>query len=44
LLLLKRVGVLILRSLRSKRLEGWTQRLNSRPSFETRAERRAPPE
>src|SRR5882762_3514217 len=32
---------LILRSLRSKRLEGWTQRRDSRPSFETRA-RRAP--
>src|SRR6266850_2752255 len=28
---------LILRSLRSKRLEGWTQRSDSRPSFETRA-------
>src|SRR5450432_766853 len=28
---------LILRSLRSKRLEGWTQRADSRPSFETRA-------
>src|SRR6266403_2753090 len=28
---------LILRSLRSKRLEGWTQRRDSRPSFETRA-------
>jgi len=27
---------LILRSLRSKRLEGWTQRMDSRPSFETR--------
>jgi len=27
---------LILRSLRSKRLEGWTQQLDSRPSFETR--------
>jgi len=26
-----------LRSLRSKRLEGWTQRWDSRPSFETRA-------
>ncbi len=26
---------LILRSLRSKRLEGWTQRRDSRPSFET---------
>src|SRR6267143_2180567 len=31
------VSDLILRSLRSKRLEGWTQRLDSRPSFETRA-------
>jgi hypothetical protein len=30
-------GDLILRSLRSKRLEGWTQQLDSRPSFETRA-------
>ena len=30
---------LILRSLRSKRLEGWTQRMDSRPSFETRAMR-----
>jgi len=30
---------LILRSLRSKRLEGWTQRTDSRPSFETRQER-----
>jgi hypothetical protein len=28
---------LILRSLRSKRLEGWTQAMDSRPSFETRA-------
>src|SRR6266403_3306217 len=28
---------LILRSLRSKRLEGWTQRMDSRPSFETLA-------
>jgi hypothetical protein len=28
---------LILRCLRSKRLEGWTQRRESRPSFETRA-------
>src|ERR1700694_1986095 len=28
---------LILRSLRSKRLEGWMQRRDSRPSFETRA-------
>src|SRR5260221_5336508 len=28
---------LILRSLRSRRLEGWTQRRDSRPSFETRA-------
>ena len=28
---------LILRSLRSKRLEGWRQRRDSRPSFETRA-------
>src|SRR5450631_2658719 len=28
---------LILRSLRSKRLEEWTQRADSRPSFETRA-------
>src|SRR6266481_2375858 len=28
---------LILRSLRSKRLEGWTRRMDSRPSFETRA-------
>src|SRR5450432_1703517 len=28
---------LILRSLRSKRLEGWTQRADSRPSFDTRA-------
>src|SRR6266850_2139735 len=27
---------LILRSLRSRRLEGWTQRTDSRPSFETR--------
>jgi hypothetical protein len=27
---------LILRSLQSKRLEGWTQRRDSRPSFETR--------
>jgi hypothetical protein len=27
---------LILMSLRSKRLEGWTQRRDSRPSFETR--------
>jgi hypothetical protein len=26
---------LILRSLRSKRLEGWMQRRDSRPSFET---------
>src|SRR6195256_6077664 len=33
---------LILRSLRSKRLEGWTQRTDSRPSFETRARARAP--
>jgi hypothetical protein len=28
---------LILRSLRSKRLEGWKQRRDSSPSFETRA-------
>jgi len=28
---------LILRSLRSKRLEGWTQHIDSRPSIETRA-------
>src|SRR6266849_5079481 len=32
---------LILRSLRSKRLEGWTQRTDSRPSFETRARARS---
>ena len=32
---------LILRSLRSKRLEGWTQREDSRPSFETRARARS---
>src|SRR5467141_4240715 len=32
---------LILRSLRSKRLEGWTQRRDSRPSFETRARARS---
>jgi len=32
---------LILRSLRSKRLEGWTQRMGSRPSFETRARARS---
>jgi hypothetical protein len=31
---------LILRSLRSKRLEGWTQRMDSQPSFETRRRRR----
>src|SRR5712664_3166341 len=30
------ISDLILRSLRSKRLEGWTQRMDSRPSFETR--------
>jgi hypothetical protein len=37
---------LILRSLRSKRLEGWTQRRDSQPSFQTpskRAQGRAPP-
>ena len=33
--------VLIPRSLRRKRLEGWTQRLDSRPSFETRARARS---
>jgi hypothetical protein len=32
---------LILRSLRSKRLEGWNQRTDSRPSFETRAKARS---
>jgi hypothetical protein len=32
---------LILRSLRSKRLEGWRQRTNPRPSFETHAEARS---
>ena len=32
---------LILRSLRSKRLEGWTQRMDSRLSFETRARARS---
>jgi hypothetical protein len=32
-------AVLILMSLRSKRLEGWT-RMDSRPSFETRARAR----
>src|ERR1700681_2541929 len=32
---------LILRSLRSKRLEGWMQRRDSRPSFETRAKARS---
>jgi len=32
---------LILRSLRSKRLEGWMQRRDSRPSFETRARARS---
>jgi len=31
---------LILRSLRSKRLEGWTQRTDSLPSFETPREER----
>src|SRR5882672_7843342 len=31
------ISDLILRSLRSKRLEGWTQRMDSRPSFETPA-------
>src|SRR5712664_433506 len=38
---LQRNADLILRSLRSKRLEGWTQRADLWPSFETRA-RRAP--
>src|SRR3989442_4792871 len=33
---LRRNTDLILRSLRSKRLEGWTQNRDSRPSFETR--------
>jgi hypothetical protein len=32
---------LILRSLRSKRLEGWTQRTDPRSSFETRAKARS---
>jgi hypothetical protein len=32
---------LILRNLRSKRLEGWRQRRDSRPSFETRAKARS---
>ena len=32
---------LILRSLRSKRLEGWTQRMDSGPSFETRVRTRS---
>jgi hypothetical protein len=32
---------LILRSLQSKRLEGWPQRMDSQPSFETRARARS---
>src|SRR6202044_628634 len=35
------VSRLILRSLRSKRLEGWLQASDSRPSFETRRRRRS---
>src|SRR5258705_2872628 len=35
------ISDLILRSLRSKHLEGWTQRKDSRPSFETRARARS---
>jgi hypothetical protein len=37
----KYISDLILRSLRSKRLEGWTQSADSRPSFETRAQARS---
>src|SRR5712675_3163428 len=35
------ISDLILRSLRSKRLEGWTESADSRPSFETRAKARS---
>src|SRR6266566_2627193 len=35
------ISDLILRSLRSKRLEGWMQGADSRPSFETRARARS---
>jgi len=37
----KYISDLILRSLRSKRLEGWMQSADSRPSFETRAKARS---
>jgi hypothetical protein len=38
---MRKITDLILRSLQSKRLEGWRQHADSRPSFETRRRRRS---